>query len=35
VYATILISSNQVIGGDITETSAAGVIQGFEKINKE
>jgi hypothetical protein len=35
VYATILISSNQVIGGDITDTSAAGVIQGFEKINKE
>ncbi len=31
VYATILISSNQVIGGDITDTSAGGVIQGFQK----
>ncbi len=31
VYATILISSNQVIGGDITDTSAAGVVQGFKK----
>lgn len=33
VYATILISSNQVIGGDITDTSATGVVQGFEKLN--
>ena len=33
VYATILISSNQVIGGDITDTSATGVIQGFEKLS--
>lgn len=31
VYATLLISNNRVIGGDITDTSAAGVIQGFEK----
>lgn len=31
VYATILISSNQVIGGDITDTSATGVVQGFKK----
>lgn len=31
VYATLLISSNQVIGGDITDTSANGVVQGFEK----
>ena len=31
VYATILISSNQVIGGDITDTSATGKIQGFAK----
>ncbi len=29
VYATILISNNQVIGGDVTDTSATGVIQGF------
>ena len=35
VYATILISSNQVIGGDITDTSATGVIQGFEKLNAQ
>lgn len=35
VYATILISSNQVIGGDITDTSATGVIQGFEKLNSQ
>lgn len=31
VYATLLISSNRVIGGDITDTSATGVMQGFEK----
>lgn len=35
VYATILISSNQVIGGDITDTSASGVVQGFEKLNSQ
>ena len=35
VYATILISSNQVIGGDITDTSATGVIQGFEKLGTQ
>ena len=29
VYATILIAGNQVIGGDVTDTSATGVIQGF------
>ena len=32
VYATILISGNQVIGGDITDTSATGVVQGFEQL---
>ena len=31
VYATLLISNNQVIGGDITDTSANGKIQGFAK----
>ena len=30
VYATILIANNQVIGGDITDTSATGKIQGFD-----
>ena len=29
VYATILISNNRVIGGDVTDTSATGVIQSF------
>ena len=29
VYATLLIYKNQVIGGDITDTAAKGVIQGF------
>ncbi len=29
VYATLLISNNQVIGGDVTDTSATGTIQGF------
>ena len=31
VYATLLISNNQIIGGDITDTSATGKIQGFAK----
>ena len=31
VYATILISNNRVIGGDITDTAATGKIQGFQK----
>ena len=31
VYATLLISRNQVIGGDITDTAAKGVIHGFKK----
>ena len=31
VYATLLISNNQIIGGDITDTSANGKIQGFSK----
>ena len=30
VYATVLISKNQVIGGDVTDTAAKGVIQGFK-----
>ena len=30
VYATILIAENRVIGGDITNTSAAGTISGFQ-----
>ena len=34
VYATVLISKNRVIGGDITDTAAKGVIRGF-KMPKE
>ena len=34
VYATVLVYKNQVIGGDITDTSAGGKVQGF-KMNKE
>ena len=30
VYATILISSNQVIGGDVTDTAATGTIRSFK-----
>jgi hypothetical protein len=30
VYATLLVYKNKVIGGDITDTSAKGVIQGFK-----
>lgn len=31
VYATLLVYKNQIIGGDITNTAAKGVIQGFKK----
>ena len=30
VYATLLIHKNQVIGGDITDTSAKGQVRGFK-----
>lgn len=35
VYATILICKDQIIGGDITDTSAGGKIQGFRKSGKK
>lgn len=35
VYATLLISKNQVIGGDITDTAAKGAIRGFKMPSKE
>ncbi len=35
VYATLLISNNQIIGGDVTDTSATGVIQGFPVPGKK
>ena len=31
VYATLLIHKNQIIGGDITDTAAKGLIQGLKK----
>ncbi len=31
VYATLLVYKNQIIGGDITDTAAKGVVQGFKK----
>lgn len=30
VYATVLVHKNQVIGGDVTDTSTAGKVQGFK-----
>ncbi len=35
VYATLLVYKNQIIGGDITNTSAKGVVQGFKKQEQE
>ena len=35
VYATLLIYKNQVIGGDITDSGAKGVIQGFKMPTTE
>ena len=29
VYATVLVYKNQVIGGDVTDTAAKGVVRGF------
>ena len=34
VYATLLISKNQIIGGDITDTSAKGAIRSFKMPSK-
>ena len=30
VYATLLMYKDQIIGGDVTDTSAKGVIRGFK-----
>ena len=30
VFATVLVYKNQVIGGDVTDTSAKGVVRGFK-----
>ena len=32
VYATVLVYKNQIIGGDVTDTSAKGKIQGLKMI---
>ena len=32
VYATLLVYKNKVIGGDITDTAAKGVVQGFKRV---
>jgi hypothetical protein len=29
VYATVLVYKDQIIGGDVTDTSAKGVVRGF------
>jgi len=34
VYATMLIYKDQIIGGDVTDTSATGVIRGFQMPEK-
>ena len=31
VYATVLVYKNQIIGGDVTDTAANGVVRGFKK----
>ena len=31
VYATLLVYKDEVIGGDVTNTAPAGVMQGFQK----
>ena len=30
VYATLLVYKNQIVGGDVTDTAAKGVIRGFQ-----
>lgn len=35
VYATLLIYKDQVIGGDITDTSAAGAVRPFKNTTKQ
>ena len=32
VYATVLVYKNQIVGGDITDTSAGGKVQGFKMV---
>ena len=34
VYATVLVYKNQIFGGDITDTSAGGKVQGIKPVKK-
>lgn len=35
VYATLLVYKNQIIGGDVTDTAAKGVVRGFRMPKQE
>ena len=35
VYATVLVYKNQIIGGDVTDTSAKGAIRGLQRTKTE
>ena len=35
VYATVLVYKNQIIGGDVTDTAANGVVRGFKMPKQE
>ena len=35
VYATLLVYKNQIIGGDVTDTGAKGVVRGFKMPKQE
>ena len=35
VYATLLVYKNQIIGGDVTDTAAKGVVRGFKMPKTE
>ena len=35
VYATLLVYKNQIIGGDVTDTAAKGVVRGFKMPKQE
>ena len=35
VYATVLVYKNQIIGGDVTDTAAKGVVRGFTMPKQE
>lgn len=35
VYATVLVHKNQIIGGDVTDTAANGVVRGFKMPKQE